>query len=207
MVCLRTTTVFKESKSSICNRFAMGTCTFGERCRFVHSQTPSHGSPRAPAASRPKKVRVWCSFKGHLEFECNKKKRGEPQRKTTRPAPVALVSLTEPSEADPFAQTNLYTFMITENHLCHPGWVVDSGATVCATYDASDCIDISPCNILITAAGSSFHATQRGTAIIDTVTDSGSVQQLRIKNCLIFRIPLHTLRYEYLHQQSSCCDG
>jgi hypothetical protein len=41
-------------------------------------------------------------------------------------------------------------------------WILDSGASVSATNDASDCFDITNCNVSVTAAGSTFNVYQKG---------------------------------------------
>ena len=65
------------------------------------------------------------------------------------------------------------------------GWVLDSGATSSATYSEDDCIDIRPCDITVTAAGSEFRVERVGTAIINAVDVHGRVRVLKITNCLI----------------------
>ena len=66
-----------------------------------------------------------------------------------------------------------------------PGWVVDSGATSCATFDPADCRDVRPCNITVTAAGSSFTVRQIGTAILRVLDKDRKLQHISIANCLI----------------------
>jgi hypothetical protein len=53
------------------------------------------------------------------------------------------------------------------------GWVLDSGATSCATYSCADCVDVRPCNVSVTSAGCVFIVEQIGMAIIYVLTDLG----------------------------------
>lgn len=64
-------------------------------------------------------------------------------------------------------------------------WVMDSGATCCATFDENECIDVVACNINVTAAGSSFRVYKAGTVLINTVDDLGRPVQLKMRNTLI----------------------
>ena len=83
-----------------------------------------------------------------------------------------------------------FTFMFTttsavEQKPRNQHWVLDSGATCCATYDETECIDIIPCNIKVTAAGSSFRVQHIGTALINTLDEGGHTVQLKMRNTLI----------------------
>jgi transposase InsO family protein len=67
-----------------------------------------------------------------------------------------------------------------------PGaWILDSGATVSATFSAEDCINIMPCNISVTAAGCTFIVDQKGTAVIRAADENGALQTLYVNDCLI----------------------
>ena len=77
-----------------------------------------------------------------------------------------------------------YTFGFTSTDK-HSRWVLDSGATACATFDESDCIDVRECSVPVTAAGRSFIVTKMGTALIPALDSSGRTIQLRMSNTLI----------------------
>ena len=64
-------------------------------------------------------------------------------------------------------------------------WIMDSGATISATNDPADCIEISACNVSVTAAGCTFSVSQRGTAVIHAADRAGALQPVHIENCLI----------------------
>ena len=64
-------------------------------------------------------------------------------------------------------------------------WILDSGATISATYSPEDCINITPCNVSVTAAGCSFWVHQKGTAVIRAKGANGLPQVLHISECLI----------------------
>ena len=64
-------------------------------------------------------------------------------------------------------------------------WVLDSGATCCATSQESDCIDVRDCCVNVTSAGNSFQVKRIGTALINTVDARGCPTQLQMKNTLI----------------------
>ena len=65
------------------------------------------------------------------------------------------------------------------------GWVVDSGATACATYSKDDCINVRPCDISVTAAGCVFNVSLVGTAVVRAIDVLGKVRIINITNCLI----------------------
>jgi len=67
----------------------------------------------------------------------------------------------------------------------HSRWVLDSGATACATFDEADCINVRECSVPVTAAGRSFIVTKMGTALIPALDSSGRTIQLRMSNTLI----------------------
>lgn len=64
-------------------------------------------------------------------------------------------------------------------------WVLDSGATCCATSDETECIDIRDCRVHVTSAGSSFEVKRIGTALVNTLDDLGRPVQLKMRNTLI----------------------
>jgi hypothetical protein len=65
-----------------------------------------------------------------------------------------------------------------------PQWVLDSGATCCATFTAADCV-VRACQVNVTAAGSTFEVTQIGTAVLDALDESGRSVKLSMQNTLI----------------------
>ena len=64
-------------------------------------------------------------------------------------------------------------------------WVLDSGATCCATYAEADCVDVRECQAHVTAAGSTFSVNKMGTAVIETQDEKGRPVQLRMTDTLI----------------------
>ena len=62
---------------------------------------------------------------------------------------------------------------------------MDSGATSSATYDQNDCINVIPCNVQVTAAGTTFAVTRMGTAFITAATQGGETQTLHVAGGLI----------------------
>jgi hypothetical protein len=64
-------------------------------------------------------------------------------------------------------------------------WVLDSGATCCATNDETDCVDVRDCCVNVTSAGSCFQVKRVGTAVINTLDKLGRPTQLLMQNTLI----------------------
>jgi hypothetical protein len=64
-------------------------------------------------------------------------------------------------------------------------WVLDSGATSCATFDESDCTDVRACQVQVTAAGSCFTVERMGTATVRALDEKGRTQIITLANCLI----------------------
>ena len=85
------------------------------------------------------------------------------------------------SDNDTFSH---FAFSVTANCVSK-NWVLDSGATCCATADEADCIDVRECNMNVTAAGSSFTVKRIGTAVINTIDERGNKVQLRMQDTLI----------------------
>lgn len=65
------------------------------------------------------------------------------------------------------------------------GWILDSGATTCATNSEQDCHDIRTCNINVTAAGCNFNVSRIGTIVIKASDTNGIERDLTITDCLI----------------------
>src|SRR5262249_47025060 len=64
-------------------------------------------------------------------------------------------------------------------------WVLDSGATRCATFEESDCVDVRDCDVTVTAAGCTFTVQKIGTAIVPALDESGRIITLRMTDTLI----------------------
>jgi hypothetical protein len=76
-----------------------------------------------------------------------------------------------------------FVFTSTPTEPCSsPQWVLDSGATCCATFYEDDCIDARDCNVKVTG---SFPVLRMGTAVINTVDEQGRSVQLKMRNTLI----------------------
>jgi Integrase core domain/Zinc finger C-x8-C-x5-C-x3-H type (and similar) len=82
-------------------------------------------------------------------------------------------------------------------------WILDSGASISATFDPEDCTDISACQTSVTAAGCTFFVFQKGTAIIRAADKNGCLQPLHIPDCLIS----HRFPYKLLALQSLANKG
>ena len=54
-------------------------------------------------------------------------------------------------------------------------WILYSGATISATHDPADCVNVGPCYVSVTAAGCSFVVEQRGTAVIKAADKNGAL--------------------------------
>jgi hypothetical protein len=79
-----------------------------------------------------------------------------------------------------------FVFTVTTAQML-PKWVLDSGATCCATFSEVDCVDVRDCNVNVTAAGSSFTVHRIGTALINTCDEHGQVVQLCMRNTLLLQ--------------------
>ena len=90
-------------------------------------------------------------------------------------------SLTLPNVVD----EKQYHFVLSMLAVTEHRWVLDSGATSCATNDEADCTEVRPCSIEVTAAGTSFRVLKMGTALIQTQDEQGKPFQLRMANTLI----------------------
>ena len=168
---------FKYSKT--------GSCSFGDKCRYYHATNGPTALSR-PSSSAPSVECSYCHFKGHTIQEC--RKRASKMGK----ASVAVASHEEPDAkmgeeeqnnnmTDPF----VFVFSVDTGENKHSGWVLDSGATSSATYDATDCTEVEDCSITITAAGCSFVVYKKGTARIPVMDKNGNSQTISVKNCLI----------------------
>ena len=192
----------------VCKQFSRrGACNYGDRCKFSHPQVPAREeqkklnitrasvTPGNPAKNGEEKKCGYCSKPGHSEVECRKKQREAALVQSVVLALNGGDAVSKPSFAsrppdEEAYDSSPYTLVFAlQNSVVSDvkgqGWVVDSGATSCATYDASDCRDIRDCNIIVTAAGTSFKVKQIGTAMLRVKGDSGKVNVITIANCLI----------------------
>lgn len=84
------------------------------------------------------------------------------------------------------SQDPFYHFVFTTTTTTPPqDWVMDSGATCCATSSEADCVDVRECNVNVIAAGSTFPVRRIGTAVINAIDERGQNVQLRMHNTLI----------------------
>ncbi len=85
----------------------------------------------------------------------------------------------------PDPQVEEFAFPLNFEGKNRADWVLDSGATACATYSEADCVNIRECDISVTAAGCVFKVERMGTVVIHAKDTTGALQILSIKNCLI----------------------
>ena len=193
----------------MCKLFARsGSCRYGTKCKFLHSPTPpaAFKPPQSQQAQRGRQC-DFCKRFGHAESSCHFKERLLRQL-TPQASQSALASATMPSTSPRLAPTldpSVAQF-VSNLQLDQPSdekmqfhfalavvapqgrerrWVMDSGATCCATYAEEDCIDVRDCAVTVTAAGESFVATRIGTAVIATTDANGHVVELRVRETLI----------------------
>jgi hypothetical protein len=199
----------REKDRPYCLKFSKsGTCSFGDRCKFYHSTSPQRasgphsrgqgggGQDARPISHVSLQECSYCHNKGHTIDVCRKR----AARNSAAPISLSLVTeeklpnpitaTTDPAVDDPFeglpTASDPFCFIGTTGVAERPaGWVFDSGATCCATYDSADCVDISPCQINVTAAGCVFEVLAKGTAIICATDKNGVDRTIRIQNCLI----------------------
>ena len=186
-------TTFKNIR---CNLFARtGSCRFGTKCRFTHTPTPANVNHSGTNFnnSTSSKMCTFCSRPGHVEETCFKKKLLLQQQGKPAAAFVAAPQQPQP-DAEPkpqqaeldFTQFN-FVFSVgaaPQSYRDHR-WVLDSGATCCATFSEQDCVDIRPCSVHVTAAGTTFLVDKVGTAHVRTVDEKGRSVQLNFANTLI----------------------
>ena len=84
-------------------------------------------------------------------------------------------------------EPDVYSFVFSADSTAskRSGWVLDSGATSSATYDADDCIDVVDCKVNVTAAGCTFVVVKKGKAIISAIGGNGKANTIQVRNCLI----------------------
>lgn len=191
----------------MCKLFARsGTCRFGVKCKFLHSPTPAAFKPPQSQSQRSRQC-DFCKRFGHAETNCQFKERLLRQL-NPQASQSALASAATPSSAPsprlaPTLNASVSQFVsdlqleqgaeeklqfhfalsVVAPQCRERRWVMDSGATCCATYAEEDCIDVRDCAVAVTAAGESFVAT--GTAVIPTTDASGHAVELYVRDTLI----------------------
>src|SRR6185437_14339392 len=156
-------------------------------------------------------ILAFCGIKGHTIEVCRKRlsrERNASHANTSAPAnnSVSLLSSSEsalnvfhldpamvsstPNSAvstttAPEIKHNAHVFALSDSAPNLSKWVLDSGATCCATYAEADCVDVRECQAHVTAAGSTFSVNKMGTAVIETQDEKGRPVQLRMTDTLI----------------------
>jgi hypothetical protein len=194
-----------QKSKQLCKLFASsGTCSYGARCKFVHTSTPAAAQQRVSSTSSGgmRQKCNFCSRHGHTEDVCNTKQRLLEQLRQQHHQTAALSAVSSPDlqpadEAKQQSTTSetsnredpFYHFVFTvTTPLCSTKlskWVLDSGATCCATFTETDCVDIRDCNVNVTAAGITFQVHRIGTAVIDTLDEHNQIVRLHMHNTLI----------------------
>ena len=187
-----------QGRPQACRNFARGRCTFGTSCKWSHAPMPNQTSNSTPQTW----IRcAFCFSKGHVAQDCRKRlaQLNSNQNSTPR-SQTALLSQAAPgndlNQLDDQPQTpevgtenknpDFFSFVFLTSTGTHiDSWVIDSGATSSGTFDEADCVDIRPCDIKITAAGSNFNVTKMGTAVITALAENGKQQKITLANCLI----------------------
>ena len=193
-----------QKERPYCFRYSKtGSCKFGDKCRFYHANSSGNGqlsgntvgSNTNTGGERSRQHSIECGYchnRGHTMEECRKRARNrhpttlsatvEEKEQPQLPNHPALTASHEGDEPYVF----VFTLGSGEGNITgKQGWVLDSGATTSATHYEEDCIDITPCNIKVTAAGSEFIVTRKGTAVINCVDPNGVTQKILVRNCLI----------------------
>lgn len=197
----------------LCKSFATkGNCSYGENCKFLHTAPPLGISNRNP---RRRDVCSNCRGRGHTDSNCKKPRANSLAAPAAKPPMDANSFLSVPHDPDDFdvemkhnESTCAFTFttaVATDSKptsdlfahdisvvlsakmdsLSNTGWVLDSGATACATFDEKDCVDVRSCNVRVTAAGSVFFVKKIGTAVISAKTEKGLPMEVKMTDCLI----------------------
>ena len=217
-----------QDKSSTirCNTFARtGSCRFGTKCKFLHVATPASAVPPTQPQTFGNRKCTFCSRFGHTEERCNIKQKllDQLQQQQLQQRQAATLAASSESQEDlklqpqpelsappqdakpeqefPFAQYN-FVFATDTNAPTtppNPKWVLDSGATCCATFSEDDCLNVRDCNINVTAAGATFSVQRVGTAVISARDELGRTIQLNMQNTLISnRFPFKLLALQVL---------
>lgn len=162
---------------ALCKLYARsGSCRFGAKCKFVHTAAPSNANTAAATATPAAVPTVKCSFcgnRGHTVDVC-RKRQAQNASSSAKSSAASLVAANDDCFQDFTLQDAVTTATAIHDSLEHKDpytlvfttvanadahglrWVMDSGATCCATFSQDDCTNIRDCNIPVTAAGSTF---------------------------------------------------
>lgn len=197
-----------QPTTQMCKLFARnGHCRFGAKCKFVHAPTPALAASKPAAQGQRNRQCDFCKRFGHTEETCQFKERLLRQLRTQPSHTAALASVAPPSatplptpaptdvaqfvtslQLEPSVDEKLqfhFVLSIAPPQARNKRWVMDSGATCCATYLESDCVDVRDCVVTVTAAGESFTVLRTGTAVIETTDEQGRAVELRMRDTLI----------------------
>jgi hypothetical protein len=153
----------------LCRQFARnGTCSYGSRCRFVHTATPAQAGNAATSQSNSRPNCAFCSFPGHTADVCRKRLAAAQSRtpassNATANAAVSLLStpsglpdpmsVLTPVSQDGGEELKEFSFVFTVSAVSGlPHWVLDSGATCCATFSEKDCVEVRNCHVNVPGA-------------------------------------------------------
>ena len=178
------------TSQEVCKNFSMtGSCVNGDRCGYRHVHQPrnkpsgGHGSGDRPKCS-------YCGKLGHFSDVCFRKpgnerpdwhKKKYPQKSESIKAAVyaVLSDLRQGSNAESkrddhfafgvevisaaaFAMSQTQTQAVT---------MLDGGSTRHVTDEATDCIDVKPCNINVKVGGGTLTCSQQGTRVYHYLKD------------------------------------
>ena len=196
----------------VCKHYmTKGSCSYGDKCKFQHLNGNNGGSKSNGNTSGngntssgnggPKNNGINSTFckrckSKHPFGEC--KLRAAAQETTLIIAEEPPNKLDDTEEADVedgrsgvMQNYELYMLTISETVLTSVAqkrkteWLLDSGATVSATYNEKDCFEVQNCNIQVKAAGVSFEVYKKGKARITTLDEQGNLCTLLLRECLI----------------------
>ena len=184
------TTVAKNK--GVCRHYMMkGRCGYGDKCKFQHVPNQNLPTPKPDTNATRSTFCKRCKNK-HPFGECKLK---------VAPAETALLATDEAQDTpstletresmedetsyDMFMLTLKETALLASSSERRTDWLLDSGATISATFDETDCYEIEDCNVQVKSAGSSFDVHKRGKARVITVDSEGKRCQLAVRKCLI----------------------
>ena len=202
-------------QATMCKLFARtGHCRFGAKCKFVHAPLPTRTGIAQPFrnkqcnfCSRFGHAETGCQLKDRLlkqlqQTQTQTQTHTQTQTQTTLSATAApaltptaalspdITQFVNSLQADTPYDPQQYHFVLSvhappSRQHNNQGWVIDSGATSCATFTERDCVDVRDCNINVTAAGEPFCVKRTGTAVISTLDEHGKAVELFMRNTLI----------------------